>query len=150
MLLKDAVQGASPQQPRGTSAISSAISKSRSRLRSGTSRFRASVLRLEVSVGGGELGIDDTLCGQRWLDRLRPDALRWQDAIRLAVIDRLAPRPLEEFLPTGGIPPPEGRHQSLWPAEVWQLQRGMWLTKTATHLLDSPVHTLLVEARDGA
>ena len=85
---------------------------------------------------------------QRWLECLRPDALRWQHAIRLAVIDRLAPRPLEEFLPTGGIPPPKGRNPSHMSAAVWQLHRGLWLLQEAEALLeDTPARTLLVEAR---
>ena len=84
---------------------------------------------------------------QRWLERLRPDALRWQHAIRLAVIDRLAPRPLEEFLPTGGIPPPKGRHTSQESAAVWQLHSGLWLLNRAAQQLGIPVSTLLVEAR---
>lgn len=83
---------------------------------------------------------------QRWLKRLRPNALCWQHAIRLAVIDRLAPRPLEEFLPTGGIPPPEGRQRRLH-AEVLRLSRGLWLLEKAAQELLIPVNTLLVEAR---
>lgn len=84
---------------------------------------------------------------QRWLERLRPDALRWQHAIRLAVIDHLAPRPLEEFLPTGGIPPPKGRHPSQKSAAVMQLHRGLWLLNQAAQQLGIPASTLLVEAR---
>ena len=85
---------------------------------------------------------------QRWLDRLRTDALRWQHAIRAALIDRLAPRPLEEFLPTGGIPPPEGRQPSRQSAAVSQLQRGLWLLREAQARLEGiPARTLLVEAR---
>ena len=83
---------------------------------------------------------------QRWLKRLRPDALRWQHAIRLAVIDRLAPRPLVEFLPTGGIPPPGGRQRHIH-VEVSRLSRGCWLLEKAAHVLSIPVSTLLVEAR---
>ena len=83
----------------------------------------------------------------RWLRRLRPHALRWQQALRAVFIDRLAPRPLEEILPTGGIPPPEGRHPSQWSAQVLQLSGGLWLLCEAAQQLHIPVSTLLVEAR---
>lgn len=85
---------------------------------------------------------------QRWLHRLRPDSLRWHVAIRKALLDRLAPRPLEEILPTAGIPPPGGCARfSSGSVEVWPLRSGLWLAVEGARALDIPVRTLLVEAR---
>ncbi len=84
---------------------------------------------------------------QRWLARLLPDALRWQQALRQVVVDHLAPRPLEEKYPTG-LPPPGGLAR--WREEtadaVGQLARGLALLNTAPspNLSRS---TLLVQAR---
>ncbi len=84
---------------------------------------------------------------QRWLARLLPDALAWQQAIRDVVVDHLAPRPLEEKYPTG-LPPPGGLAR--WREEaadaVGQLGRGLALLMTAP-LNSIPRSTLLVEAR---
>lgn len=41
---------------------------------------------------------------QRWSRCLMPEADAWLRAIRLAAIELAAPRPLEEYLPTGGSP----------------------------------------------
>lgn len=86
---------------------------------------------------------------QRWLRRLRPDAQRWLVAIRLALLERIAPRPLEEILPTAGIPPPGGcaRFSLGSVNEVSQLQCGIRLAQEGARLLHIPVRTLLVEAR---
>jgi len=84
---------------------------------------------------------------QRWLARLLPDGLRWQQAIRQVVVDHLAPRPLEEEYPTG-LPPPGGLAR--WSKEtahrVGELARGLTLLMTAP-LSNIPRSTLLVEAR---
>ena len=84
---------------------------------------------------------------QRWLARLLPDGLRWQQAIRQVVVDHLAPRPLEEKYPTG-LPPPGGLAR--WSKEtahrVAELARGLTLLMTAPSL-NIPRSTLLVEAR---
>lgn len=84
---------------------------------------------------------------QRWLARLLPDALRWQQALREVVVDHLVPRPLEEKYPTG-LPPPGGvaRWKGGSADAVRQLGRGLILQIT------SPVptlsrSTLLVQAR---
>jgi hypothetical protein len=45
---------------------------------------------------------------QRWSRRLMPEADAWLRAIRLAAIELAAPRPLEEYLPTGGSPRRQG------------------------------------------
>ena len=86
---------------------------------------------------------------QRWLDRIRRQAASWHQAIRLVLIDLLSPRPLEEIVPAGGIPPP-GRRWRTPKSEtanaVGQLQNGLWLTKRGAELLCIPIRTLLVEA----
>lgn len=85
---------------------------------------------------------------QRWAVRLAPDAPRWLAAIRLAFIDLAAPRPLEEFLPTGGIPPPKGRLEHFTnTATASQLTSSAWLLKTGAQELSKPFRTLLTEAR---
>lgn len=94
---------------------------------------------------------DDRPCRRtvhRWYLQLLPEADAWHHAIRLAFIDLAAPRPLEEKLPTGGIPPPGARfrrHQDT--AAALRLRSSAWLLKTAAHSLSMPVRTLLVEAR---
>jgi hypothetical protein len=84
---------------------------------------------------------------QRWLARLLPDGLRWQQAIRQVVVDHLAPRPLEEEYPTG-LPPPGGlvRWKEEAATAVGQLARVLTLLNTAPSL-NIPRSTLLVEAR---
>ena len=84
---------------------------------------------------------------QRWLRRLAPRASQWLQAIRLALLSNVAPRPLEDLLPAGGIPPPErGRHQQPLSAEAWALRDGGWLTKVAPEQ-GITGRSLLVEAR---
>lgn len=85
---------------------------------------------------------------QRWAARLAPQAARWLAAIRLACIELAAPRPLEETLPTGGIPPPTGRvrhYQNT--ATARQLKSSAWLITSMAHPLYMPIRTLLTEAR---
>lgn len=85
---------------------------------------------------------------QRWAARLAPDAGRWLAAVRLACIELAAPRPLEENLPTGGIPPPVGRsrrHRN--PASASQLRCSGWILEKVAHALSMPIRTLLTEAR---
>jgi hypothetical protein len=85
---------------------------------------------------------------QRWAARLAPDAGPWLVAIRLACIELAAPRPLEENLPTGGIPPPVGRsrrHSN--PASASQLRCSGWILQSVARALCMPIRTLLTEAR---
>ena len=85
---------------------------------------------------------------QRWTRRLVPQADAWLHAIRLACIALAAPRPLEENLPTGGIPPPEGRSRRYQDtASAWRLRSSGWLLNSAARSLSKPIRTLLVEAR---
>ena len=116
--------------------------------------FHAVATRLQTAIGESKEPVprsaatgppsDRTVL--RWLNRLRADALAWQHAIRLAVINRLVPRPLEEILPPGGVPPPaELRYRLDRPTE--QLVAAVWFLVEATHHVDVAAHTLLVEAR---
>lgn len=84
---------------------------------------------------------------QRWLARLLPDGLCWQQAIRQVVVDHLAPRPLEEKYPTG-LPPPGGlaRWSKATVHRVGELANGLSLLMTAP-LSTITRSTLLVEAR---
>ncbi|MCB9681844.1 MAG: hypothetical protein H6733_10255 [Alphaproteobacteria bacterium] len=85
---------------------------------------------------------------QRWTRRLTPEADAWLRAIRLAAIELAAPRPLEEYLPTGGIPPPAGRsRRNPDTATAWPLHSSAWILKEAARALCKPIRTLLVEAR---
>ena len=83
---------------------------------------------------------------QRWLARLAPDADHWLIAIRLACIERAAPRPLEEKLPTGGIPPPAVR-RTPWTASAWRLNSSAWTLKETAQALSISTRDLLTEAR---
>lgn len=85
---------------------------------------------------------------QRWLGRLAEDADTWLQAVRLALIELAAPRPLEEFLPTGGIPPPEGRtrcHRVHAPA--CKLRGVAWLLESAAQAPCISIRSLLVAAQ---
>jgi len=85
---------------------------------------------------------------QRWLRRLAADADTWLQAIRLATIELAAPRPLEEILPTGGIPPPEGRtrcHRVHAPA--CKLRGVAWILESAAQALSISIRSLLVAAQ---
>lgn len=53
---------------------------------------------------------------QRWCKRLGACALEIQQAIRLAVIERSEPRPLERVFPAGLDPPEKLRRQRYWRA----------------------------------
>ena len=87
---------------------------------------------------------------QRWLARIVAEASSWRHAIRVALIDLLSPRPLEEIVPTGGIPPPGKRWRHSKPEAVQavgQLHDGLWLLTRGAEILSIPVRTLLVEAK---
>lgn len=85
---------------------------------------------------------------QRWAAQLAPDAARWEHAIRAAILEHVAPRHLEEILPAGGIPPPEGRaRRSRDSADACQLRGGAWLLKEAARSLSISIRSRLVVAR---
>ena len=85
---------------------------------------------------------------QRWAARLAPHALDWLQTARQRFIDHVAPRPLEELLPAGGIPPPEGArsrssHGDSSPASS---ETSSGFPKTQREL-SIPLHYFLVVAR---
>ena len=87
---------------------------------------------------------------QRWHARIRSQASAWRHAIRVALIDLLSPRPLEEIVPTAGIPPPGRRWRTPKSGTVQavrQLHDGLWLLKRGATFLCIPARTLLVEAK---
>ena len=85
---------------------------------------------------------------QRWLRKLLPRALDIQQAIRLAVINRCEPRPLERIFPCGLDPPPRV-HRKRWRDGL--MVTSLWTALTmlfgASCDLKIPCATLLAEAR---
>ena len=85
---------------------------------------------------------------QRWLRRLAADADTWLQAVRLATIERAAPRPLEEIIPTGGIPPPEGRTRChRVHADAGKLRSVARILESAAQSLSISIRSLLVAAQ---
>jgi len=84
---------------------------------------------------------------QRWLRRALPNALKTQQAFRLAVIERCEPRPVESLFPRGVSPPQKSRR--LWrdPLQVSRLLQAFALILSAAFQLDLPAALLLAEAR---
>lgn len=85
---------------------------------------------------------------QRWMSRALPVAMRIQQAIRLSIIERSEPRPVERLFP-GGLSPPRGLVGRHWrdPLQVVQLWRGLALLLGSSTRLQIPVAVLLAEAR---
>jgi hypothetical protein len=77
-----------------------------------------------------------------------PDAIDWLQVLRHTLIDLLAPRSIEEILPTG-IPPPGGcarwRGQGSLRA-VGQLLLGLELSKDGARMSNIPSRALWTEA----
>ena len=85
---------------------------------------------------------------QRQVQRLAADAATWEQAIKTALIEFVAPRHLEELLPAGGIPPPKGRTgRSQDSTFADKLYGGVWLTNELAQNLSITVRSLLVLAR---
>lgn len=87
---------------------------------------------------------------QRWAARLAPFADDWLQTSRTRILDYVAPRPLEDLLPAGGIPPPEGaRLRSSQGAVVpaSQLRDVVWLHEKAAQALSISIRQLLGVAR---
>jgi hypothetical protein len=85
---------------------------------------------------------------QRWLQRALPQALRIQQSLRSAVIERSEPRPVEQLFPRG-LSPPAGLVRRRWrdPQAVRSLWQGLaWLFGGAIELA-VPTAVLLAEAR---
>jgi hypothetical protein len=85
---------------------------------------------------------------QRWLRQLLPDAMVIQQAVRLAVIERCEPRPLEQLFPTG-LSPPSRLVRRPWrdPSGIDKLWRALALLLGGAIRLDVQVALLLAEAR---
>lgn len=74
---------------------------------------------------------------QRWWARLRSDVLAWQAAIREALADHLAPRPLKEMFPTGLAPPGGGARHRKEAVQARQLTNGL-TPEASPHSASSP------------
>ena len=85
---------------------------------------------------------------QRWFRKLLPYAMAIQQAIRLALIERSEPRPVEQLFPSG-LPPPDRLKRRLWrdPSAVGTLWRALALVLRGATKLDVQVAVLLAEAR---
>ena len=85
---------------------------------------------------------------QRWFQKLAPDAMLIQQAVRLALIERCEPRPIEQLF-SSGLPPPEGLKMRFrrGSSEVYALWRALALLTKSTIKLNVPAAVLLAEAR---
>ena len=84
---------------------------------------------------------------QRWLRGLVPGALRLQQALRTAVIERLEPRSVEELFP-GGVSPPWSLGCRRWkaPEGVYSLATGLTFLFAGAVALSTTATVLLAEA----
>lgn len=86
---------------------------------------------------------------QRWAAHLAPHADAWLQEARERILDFVAPRPLEELLPAGGIPPP-GRVRAFNQGNVLnagKLRDVVWLLKNVAQSLSISLLELLGVAR---
>ena len=85
---------------------------------------------------------------QRWLRRALRHAIAIQQAVRLAVIQRCEPRPIESLFPRGLSPPPALMRRA-WkdPLGIACLWRGLTYAVRGSSKLEIPLSTLLAEAR---
>jgi len=85
---------------------------------------------------------------QRWLRRALLQARKTQQAIRMAVIERSEPRPVERLFPQG-LPPPRGLLRRHWkdPLMVGRLFRALVIAVAGSIALQLPLPILLAEAR---
>jgi len=86
---------------------------------------------------------------QRWAARLAPHADAWLQQARERILDFVAPRPMEELLPAGGIPPPR-RVRAFSQGNVLmagKLRDVVWLLKNVAQSLSIPLLKLLGVAR---
>ena len=84
---------------------------------------------------------------QRWARALGPHGREWLQTARANIIDHVAPRHLEELLPTGGIPPPAARRMCPDSSFAWRLGEVCWVHENVAQSLHIPLHQLLVVAR---
>lgn len=87
---------------------------------------------------------------QRWLHRLVPDAAAIQGGLRIAVVERSEPQPVERLFP-GGVSPPEAIRRRRWkaPEAVYRLATGLVFLVSGAVALDTSATTLLAEAQLG-
>ena len=85
---------------------------------------------------------------QRWLHRSRSMAIEIQQAIRLVLIERCEPRPVEILFPVG-LPPPEGLLRRRWDdvESTESLWRALAFALIGSVALSVPLSSLLAEAR---
>ena len=87
---------------------------------------------------------------QRWRAHLAPHADDWLQQSRLHIIRHVEPRPPEDLLPTGGIPPPGAvrrRRTEGDSSHACRLRDVAWILKNVALALHIPVRSLLVVAR---
>jgi len=87
---------------------------------------------------------------QRWRAHLAPHADDWLQQSRLHILRHVEPRPLEDLLPTGGIPPPGAAWRPKGPGDTstaCRLREVAWILKNVAPSLCIPVRSLLVVAR---
>ncbi len=87
---------------------------------------------------------------QRWLHRLLPDAAVVQGGLRIAVVERSEPQPIERLFP-GGVSPPEAIRRRRWkaPEAVYRLATGLVFLVCGAEALNTSATTLLAEAQLG-
>lgn len=85
---------------------------------------------------------------QRWLARAQPYAMEIQQAVRLAIIERSEPRPVETLFP-GGLSPPGHVVRRPWrdPPALDKLWRALAMLLGGALGLCIPAAVLLAEAR---
>ena len=85
---------------------------------------------------------------QRWVARLCPDADRWQGALRVAVIERFEPRPVERLFPSG-LSPPVSLRCRRWqkPQAIYSLWTGLSFLVRGAVAMTCSITALLVEAQ---
>lgn len=98
--------------------------------------------REDLSEGLFHCGSDRTV--QRWTVRAMRDALKIQQAIRLAIIEEVEPRPVESLF-VGGLSPPDAvtnrrwkstqNTETLWRAYAMLLVAARKLARHASYLL---------------
>jgi hypothetical protein len=102
--------------------------------------------RREVFASLDEVGSERTV--QRWMRRALGDALEIQQVIRLAVIERCEPRPVDDLFRGGLSPPPSLlRRYRQNPLPASTLWRAFAMLMTSASQLALPLCTLLAEAR---
>lgn len=104
-----------------------------------------------ASAPAGVLDLQDrpsARTAQRWQARALPYAMEFQQAIRLAIIERCEPRPVETLFP-GGLSPPDLLMRRSWrdPPALDKLWRALALLLGGAIRLSVPAAVLLAEAR---